>query len=56
MDVDGQTPMDLSTPRITPDMLGQWEGKQVRLCGRVRVPALRLSSTGCMSAVPSPTF
>lgn len=53
--------MDMSTPRITPDMLGQWEGKMVRLCGRVRVPLLRLSSTqpdhlGCMSVVLSPFF
>lgn len=35
MESDGQTPMDNSTPRITPDMFGQWEGQEVRLCGRV---------------------
>ena len=33
-----QMPMDLTTPRITPDMFVNWEGKQVRLCGRVSLP------------------
>ena len=36
-----QTPMDLTTPRITPDMFVNWEGKHVRLCGRVSLPSPR---------------
>ena len=46
MDADqapNEVPMDTCTPRITPDMLGQWEGKTVRLCGRVRTERHRLS-------------
>ena len=27
-----------SSPRITPDMLGAWQGKVVRLCGKVNAP------------------
>eukprot|EP01043_Picozoa_sp_COSAG02_P044232 COSAG02_NODE_3933_length_6025_cov_4.489875_1_plen_126_part_00 len=49
-------PMDLSTPRITPDMFGQWEGKTVRLCGRVSphlagAASASASATACASRV-----
>ncbi len=53
MEGDGQMPMDFSTPRITPDMFGQWEGKTVRLCGRVSpqlAGAASASATACARA------
>lgn len=34
-----QAPMAMCTPRVTPDMLGEWEGKIVRMCGKVRTKA-----------------
>ena len=37
-DADAQTPM-LNSPRILPDMMGEWAGKTCRLMGKAREPS-----------------
>jgi len=47
-----------SSPRITPDMLGAWQGKVVRLCGKVRaihLPSLRVCSGSVPASACSPS-